>query len=53
MLSVVVLYACEAWNRLLRIFRPKRDEKAGGWRKLHNEELRRLVDWRFKLIWDF
>jgi hypothetical protein len=21
------------------IFRPKRDEVAGGWRKLHNEEL--------------
>jgi hypothetical protein len=25
-------------NRVLRgIFRPKRDEVAGGWRKLHNE----------------
>jgi hypothetical protein len=28
-------------NRLLwRIFGPKRDEVTGGWRKLHNEELR-------------
>jgi hypothetical protein len=27
-------------NRFLRrIFGPKRDEVAGGWRKLHNEEL--------------
>jgi hypothetical protein len=30
-------------NRLLRrIFEPRRDEMAGGWRKLHNEELRNL-----------
>jgi hypothetical protein len=30
-------------NRLLtRIFRPKRDEVAGGWRKLHREELHNL-----------
>jgi hypothetical protein len=27
---------------LRRIFGPKRDEVAGGWRKLHNEELRNL-----------
>jgi hypothetical protein len=28
-------------NKLLRrIFGPKRDEVTGGWRKLHNEELR-------------
>jgi hypothetical protein len=27
-------------NRVLRrIFEPRRDEVAGGWRKLHNEEL--------------
>jgi hypothetical protein len=26
-------------NRVLRIFRPKRDEVTGDWRKLHNEEL--------------
>jgi hypothetical protein len=27
-------------NRVLRrIFGPKRDEMAGGWRKLHNKEL--------------
>jgi hypothetical protein len=30
-------------NRVLRrIFGPKRDEVAGEWRKLHNEELRHL-----------
>jgi hypothetical protein len=27
---------------LRRIFGPKRDEVMGGWRKLHNEELRNL-----------
>jgi hypothetical protein len=30
-------------NKVLRrIFVPRRDEVAGGWRKLHNEELRDL-----------
>jgi hypothetical protein len=30
-------------NRVLRkIFRPKRDEVTGEWRKLHNEELHNL-----------
>jgi hypothetical protein len=30
-------------NRVLRrIFGPKRDEVAGGWKKLHNEELHNL-----------
>jgi hypothetical protein len=53
----VILYGCETWsltlreehrlrvfeNRVLRrIFRPKRDEVTGEWRKLHNEELRDL-----------
>jgi hypothetical protein len=53
----VVLYGCETWsltlreehslrmfeNKVLRrIFGAKRDEVAGGWRKLHNEELRDL-----------
>jgi hypothetical protein len=53
----VVLYGCETWsltlrrehklrvfeNRVLRkIFGPKRDGVAGGWRKLHNEELHDL-----------
>jgi hypothetical protein len=53
----VVLYGCDTWsltlreeyrlrvyeNRVLRrIFGPKRDEVIGGWRKLHNEELRNL-----------
>jgi hypothetical protein len=50
----VVLYGCETWspilreehrlrmfeNRVLRrSFGPKREEVAGGWRRLHNEEL--------------
>jgi hypothetical protein len=53
----VILYGCETWsltlrkehrlrvfeNKVLRsTFGPKRDEVAGGWRKLHNEELRDL-----------
>ena len=53
----VVLYGCETWsltlreerrlrvfeNRVLRrIFRPKRDEVTGEWRKLHNEEINDL-----------
>jgi hypothetical protein len=49
----VILYGCETWsqtlreehreNRVLRIlFGPKRDEVAGGWRKLHNEDLHNL-----------
>jgi hypothetical protein len=53
----VVLYGCETWsltlreehtlrvfeNRVLRrIFGPKWDGVTGGWRKLHNEELRDL-----------
>jgi hypothetical protein len=53
----VVLYGCETWqftmreehrlglfeNRGLRnTFGPKRDEVAGEWRKLHNEELNDL-----------
>jgi hypothetical protein len=30
-------------NRLLRrMFEPEKDEVTGGWRKLHNEELRDL-----------
>jgi hypothetical protein len=30
-------------NRVLRrIFGPKREEVAGGWRRLHNEELHNL-----------
>jgi hypothetical protein len=47
----VVLYGCETWSLILReeqklmvlrIFGPERDEVIGGWRKLHNEELRNL-----------
>ena len=53
----VVLYRCKTWsltlreerrlrmfeNRVLRrIFGPKRDEVAGEWRKLYNEELNDL-----------
>jgi hypothetical protein len=30
-------------NRVLRrLFEPKREEVAGGWRRLHNEELQNL-----------
>src|SRR5215469_10184143 len=53
----VVLYGCETWSLTLReehrlrvfenmvlrrVFGPKRDEVAGEWRKLHNEELKDL-----------
>jgi hypothetical protein len=53
----VVSYGCEAWyltvteenrlrvyqNRVLRrIYGPKREEVAGSWRRLHNEELHNL-----------
>jgi hypothetical protein len=53
----VVLYECETWSLTLReehrlrvfetrvlrrIFGPKRDEVTGGWRQLHNDELRDL-----------
>ena len=53
----VVLYGCETWSLTLReerrlrvsekrvlrrIFRRKRDEVTGRWRKLHNEELNSL-----------
>jgi hypothetical protein len=53
----VHLYGCETWsltlreehrltvsgNRVLRrIFRPKRDDVTGGWRRLHNEQLHNL-----------
>jgi hypothetical protein len=52
-----VFHGCETWSLILReeyrlklseskllrrIFGPKRDEVTGGWRKLHNEELRNL-----------
>jgi hypothetical protein len=51
------LYGCETWSLTLReeqglrvyerrvprrIFGPKREEGAGDWRRLHNEELRNL-----------
>jgi hypothetical protein len=53
----VVLYGCESWSLTLRkeyrdgvfdnrvprrTFGPNKDEGRGGWRKLHNEELRDL-----------
>ena len=53
----VVLYGCETWsltmqkerelrvfeNKVLRrIFRPRRDNVMGEWRRLHNEELNGL-----------
>ena len=54
----VVVYGCDTWSltlgverrlrvfekRVLKtIFRPKRDEVTGEWRKLYNEELNPLV----------
>jgi hypothetical protein len=48
----IILYGCETWSLTLgeehrlrafeniflrRIFGPKREEVAGGWRRLHNE----------------
>jgi hypothetical protein len=52
----LILYGCETWSltvreehklrafekRALRIFGPKRYGVIGGWRKLHNKELRNL-----------
>jgi hypothetical protein len=47
----VVLYGCKIWSltlrevfesRVLRVFGPNKVEVTGGWRKLHNEELRDL-----------
>jgi hypothetical protein len=53
----VVLYGCETWsltlreehrlrafeNKMLkRMFGPRRAEVTGGWRKVHNVELRNL-----------
>jgi hypothetical protein len=39
-------------NRVLwRIFGPKGDEMVGGWRKLHNEELRNLYSWPRRMRW--
>jgi hypothetical protein len=53
----VVLYGCETWSLTLReehrlrvfedkvlrrIFRPKRDEVTGEWKKLHNDKLHEL-----------
>jgi hypothetical protein len=52
----VVLDGCGTWfltlkeehrlrvfeNRVLRIFGHKREELVGGWRRLHNEELRNM-----------
>jgi hypothetical protein len=50
----VVLYGCETWSHILReehrlrvcenrvlrrIFGPKKEEVAGGWRRMHSEEL--------------
>jgi hypothetical protein len=61
----VVLYTCETWsftlreehrlrvfeNRVLRrIFRPKMEEMAGGWRRLHNEDLNNLYT-SLNIIW--
>jgi len=66
----IVLYGCKTWSLTLReesklrvfenmvlrrIFRPRRDEVTGDWRRLHNEELNdlysspnivRVIKWR-------
>jgi hypothetical protein len=45
----IILYGCKTWSLTLReehrlrgfenrVLRRKRDEVAGGWRKMHNEE---------------
>jgi hypothetical protein len=69
----VVLHGCKTWsltlteehrlrvfeNRELRVFGPKRDEVTGGWRKLHNEEIRNLyslpsiirIKWSRRIRW--
>jgi hypothetical protein len=66
----VGLYGCETWsliprrehrlrvsdNRVLRrIFGPTREEATGGWRNLHNEELRTLsvkaVFWTSSIVY--
>jgi hypothetical protein len=54
----VVLYGCETWSLIIReghrlglfenialrrIFGSKKDEVTGRWRKLHNEELHRMM----------
>jgi hypothetical protein len=59
----VLLYGCETWSLTLRkeqievfekrvlkrIFGPKREETAGGQRRLHNEELVRVMkSWRMR-----
>jgi hypothetical protein len=35
---------------LRRIFGPRRNEKAGGWRKLHNHELRNLFSLSIRMV---
>jgi hypothetical protein len=44
----VVVYGCETWSLILRVFEnmvlrriigPRRDEVTGEWRRLHNKEL--------------
>jgi hypothetical protein len=49
MILRVVLYGSETWFHtvfqkgvLRRMFRPKREEVAGSWRRLHNKELYNL-----------
>jgi hypothetical protein len=38
----IILSVTNWFMKTLHIFGPKRDEVTGGWRKLHNEELRNL-----------
>jgi hypothetical protein len=38
---------------LRRIFGPKREEVAGGWRRLHNEDLHKIIlGWSNQGGWD-
>jgi hypothetical protein len=38
---------------LRRIFGPKRDEETGGWRKLHNEELHKILTYFILSLYSF
>jgi hypothetical protein len=55
----VVLYGCKTWSltlreeHRLRVFENRvmgRDEVTGGWRKLHNEELRNILFTKYTII---
>jgi hypothetical protein len=37
------MYRTSKYRMLMRIFGPKMEEGTGGWKKLHDEELRLLI----------